>query len=108
MSLRFNSAKKLRKDKKKWKVSSFEEYTAREDAFLKERLLNKEPTITGQVRITAGRAKNFLLNIPKTTRPMTDRMKVKIFDVLREDVFDKRVLDLYAGTSSFALDALSR
>jgi len=108
MSLRFNSAKKLRKDKKKWKVSSFEEYETREDAFLKERLLNKEPTITGQVRITAGKAKNFLLNIPKTTRPMTDRMKVKIFDVLREDIFDKRILDLYAGTGSFALEALSR
>jgi len=108
MSLRYSSAKKLRKDKKKWKISSFEEYEAREDAFLKERLFNKEPTITGQVRITAGKAKNFLLNIPKTTRPMTDRMKVKIFDVLREDIFDKRILDLYAGTGSFALEALSR
>jgi len=108
MSLKHNSAKKLRKDKKKWQVSSFKEYEEREDTFLKQRLINKEPTIIGQVRITAGKAKNILLDIPKTTRPMTDRMKVKIFDVLREDIFNKRILDLYAGTGSFALEALSR
>jgi 16S rRNA (guanine966-N2)-methyltransferase len=108
MSLKHDSAKKLRKEKKKWKVSSPEEYEEREDQFFKEKLLSKEPTITGQVRITAGKAKNFLLDIPKTTRPMTDRMKVKIFDVLREDIFDKTILDLYAGTGSFALEALSR
>jgi len=108
MSLKHDSAKKLRKEKNKWKVSTPEEYEEREDTFIKEKLLSKEPTITGQVRITAGKAKNFLLDIPKTTRPMTDRMKVKIFDVLREDIFDKTVLDLYAGTGSFALEALSR
>lgn len=103
-----DSAKKLRKDKNKWKVNTPEEYEEREDAFLKEKMMSKEPTITGQVRITAGKAKNFLLDIPKTTRPLTDRMKIRIFDTLGEDIFDKRVLDLYAGTGSFALEALSR
>ena len=108
MSLKMDSAKKLRKDKNKWKVNTPEEYEEREDAFLKEKMMSKEPTITGQVRITAGKAKNFLLDIPKTTRPLTDRMKIRIFDTLGEDIFDKRVLDLYAGTGSFALEALSR
>lgn len=108
MSLKHDSGKKLRKEKNKWKVNSWEEYEEREDAFLKERLLSKEPTITGQVRITAGKAKNFLLDIPKTTRPMTDRMKVRIFDVLREDIVGREILDLYAGTGSFGLEALSR
>jgi 16S rRNA (guanine(966)-N(2))-methyltransferase RsmD len=108
MSLKIDSAKKLRKEKHKWKIDTPEEYEAREDAFLKEKLLSKEPTISGQVRITAGKAKNFLLDIPKTTRPLTDRMKVRIFDILREDIVDKTVLDLYAGTGSFALEALSR
>lgn len=103
-----DSAKKLRKEKSKWKVNSFEEYEEKENAFIKEKILSKEPTITGQVRITAGKAKNFLLDIPKTTRPLTDRMKIRIFDVLGEDVFNKTVLDLYAGTGSFALEALSR
>lgn len=108
MSLRIDSAKKLRKEKHKWRINTPEEYEAMESAFLKEKLLSKEPTISGQVRITAGKAKNFLLDIPKTTRPLTDRMKIRIFDVLREDVVNKTVLDLYAGTGSFALEALSR
>lgn len=108
MSLKFDSFKKLRKDKVKWKVDSWEEYEEREDAFLKERIQSKEPTITGQVRITGGKAKNIKIDIPKTTRPLTDRMKVRIFDLLREDIANKTVLDLYAGAGSFALEALSR
>lgn len=108
MSLKFDSFKKLRKQKNKWKVDSWEDYEDREDTFLKERLQAKEPTITGQVRITGGKAKNIKIDIPKTTRPLTDRMKVRIFDLLREDIANKTVLDLYAGAGSFGLEALSR
>jgi len=108
MSLKFDSSKKIRKEKTKHKVESWVEYEEREDAFLKERLQNKEPTITAQVRITGGKAKNFKIDIPRTTRPLTDRMKVRIFDILREDIFKKEVLDLYAGAGSFGLEALSR
>jgi len=108
MSLKFDSSKKIRKEKTKHKVESWVEYEEREDAFLKERLQNKEPTISAQVRITGGKAKNFKIDIPRTTRPLTDRMKVRIFDILREDIFKKDVLDLYAGAGSFGLEALSR
>lgn len=108
MSLKFDSFKKIRKTKTKWKVDSWEEYDQREETFLKERLQSKEPTITGQVRITGGKAKNTLINIPKTTRPLTDRMKVRIFDLLKQDIANKTVLDLYAGAGSFGLEALSR
>jgi 16S rRNA (guanine966-N2)-methyltransferase len=108
MSLKYDSAKKLRKEKNKWKVNSPLEYEEREDTFIKEKLLSKDPTITGQVRIAAGERKNFMLDIPKTTRPLTDRMKIKIFDVIGEDIYKKTVLDLYSGTGSFALEALSR
>lgn len=108
MSLKDDSFKKLRKEKKKWKVETPEEFEEREDAFLKERLLHKEPTIKTFVRITAGKVRNFKLEIPKTTRPLTDRMKVKIFDILREDILKKDILDLYAGAGSFGLEALSR
>ena len=108
MSLKFDSAKKLRKEKTKHKVESWEEYEQREEVFVKERLQAKEPTISAHVRITGGRAKNFNIDIPKTTRPLTDRMKVRIFDLLREDIYKKTVLDLYAGTGSFGLEALSR
>lgn len=108
MSLKLESFKKLRKEKKKWKVETPEEFVEREDAFLKQRLQGKEPTIGAFVRITAGKAKNFKLDIPKTTRPLTDRMKVRIFDILREDIVNKEILDLYAGAGSFGLEALSR
>jgi len=108
MSLKFDSSKKLRKDKTKHKVESWEEYEQREQEFLKERYLSKEPTISTFVRITAGKAKNFKIEIPKNTRPLTDRMKVRIFDVLGSDIVNKSILDLYAGAGSFALEALSR
>ena len=108
MSLKHDSAKKLRKDKNKWKVTTPEEFEKREDTFLREKILSKEPTIVGQIRISAGKAKNILLDIPKTTRPLTDRMKIQIFDVLQEDIYNKRILDLYAGTGAFGLEALSR
>lgn len=108
MSLKFDSAKKLRKEKSKQKVGSWEEYEQREQEFLKERYQSKEPTISAAVRITAGKAKNFKIDIPRSTRPLTDRMKVKIFDILREDIANKTILDLYAGSGSFGLEALSR
>ena len=108
MSLKIESFKKIRKDKKKWRVETPQEFEEREDAFLRSRLLGKEPTINTFVRITGGKAKNFRIDIPKTTRPLTDRMKVRIFDILREDIANKTILDLYAGAGSFALEALSR
>ncbi len=108
MSLKYDSAKKLRKERNKWKVETPEEFDERERVFLREKFLHKEPTIKTFVRITAGKAKNFKLEIPKTTRPLTDRMKVQIFDILQKDIFKKKVLDLYAGTGSFGLEALSR
>ena len=108
MSLKFDSSKKLRKEKGKHKVESWEDFEQREQIFLKERFLSKEPTISALVRITGGKAKNFNIEIPRNTRPLTDRMKVRIFDVLGKDISNKTVLDLYAGAGSFALEALSR
>ena len=108
MSLKYDSAKKLRKERKKWKVQTPEQFDEMEKIFLREKLLHKEPTIDAFVRITAGKVKNFKLEIPKTTRPLTDRMKVQIFDTLQKDIFKKKILDLYAGTGSFGLEALSR
>jgi 16S rRNA (guanine(966)-N(2))-methyltransferase RsmD len=108
MSLKIESFKKLRKEKKKWKVETPAEFDEREEVFLRKRLLSKEPTIDTFVRITGGERKNFRIDIPRNTRPLTDRMKVKIFDILREDIVKKNILDLYAGSGSFGLEALSR
>ena len=44
-------------------------------------------------------------------RPMTDRVKTSVFDTLYSASMDpagKRVLDLFSGTGSLALEALSR
>ena len=108
MGLKYDSQKKLRKNRAKWKVDSWEEYDAREKQLLKESMRFHEPTVVGQVRIVAGKAKNVMIDIPKKTRPITDRMKTQIFDVLGRDILDLTVLDLYAGSGSFGLEALSR
>lgn len=41
-------------------------------------------------------------------RPMTDRVKESLFNILRNDVDHAKVLDLYSGTGSIGLEALSR
>ncbi|MCC7290124.1 RsmD family RNA methyltransferase [bacterium] len=108
MSLKYDSFKKLRKEKAKHKIDSWEEYDDLEAEILKERMQGKEPTIKAQVRITGGKFKNFNIEIPKNTRPLTDRMKIRIFDILGSDIANKTILDLFAGSGSFGLDALSR
>ncbi|NND84871.1 MAG: 16S rRNA (guanine(966)-N(2))-methyltransferase RsmD [Acidimicrobiia bacterium] len=60
------------------------------------------------MRIIGGLAKGRRLASPKGdgTRPMTDRVREAIFNIL--DVTDAAVLDLFAGTGSIGLEALSR
>src|SRR5690606_35256713 len=41
-------------------------------------------------------------------RPTTDRVKEVIFNKLQSDIDGSRVLDLFSGTGSLALEALSR
>lgn len=62
------------------------------------------------MRIIAGQAKGRKLTSPKgtTTRPMQDRVKEAIFSSLGSVVVGAAVLDLYAGTGSMGLEALSR
>jgi 16S rRNA (guanine966-N2)-methyltransferase len=60
------------------------------------------------MRVIAGSAKGRRLKAPTTgTRPMTDRMKESLFSAIG-DVDRKSVLDLYAGSGSLGLEALSR
>lgn len=58
----------------------------------------------------AGRARGRrLATVPgEGTRPITDRAKEALFGILGEDVLDARVLDLFAGTGSVGIEALSR
>ena len=62
------------------------------------------------MRVIAGAAKGRRLEGPKgsDTRPMTDRAKEAIFSSIAADVGGADVIDLYAGTGSMGLEALSR
>ncbi|MFN2587177.1 MAG: 16S rRNA (guanine(966)-N(2))-methyltransferase RsmD [Actinomycetota bacterium] len=60
------------------------------------------------MRVIAGEAKGRRLKSPGLgTRPMTDRMKEAVFSSLG-DLEGLAVLDLYAGSGSLGLEALSR
>jgi len=43
-----------------------------------------------------------------TTRPITDRVKESLFSILQSQIPQKYVLDLFCGTGSLGLEALSR
>lgn len=62
------------------------------------------------MRIIAGTAKGRRLVSPQggATRPLTDRVREALFSSLGAEVVGARVLDLYAGSGSVGLEALSR
>jgi 16S rRNA (guanine966-N2)-methyltransferase len=43
-----------------------------------------------------------------TTRPISDRVKEALFNILGPDILGASVLDLFAGTGSVGIEALSR
>ena len=61
------------------------------------------------MRIIAGSAKGRRLVTPPTrTRPLTGLVREALFSILADTITDAKVLDLYAGSGSFGLEALSR
>lgn len=65
------------------------------------------------MRITGGTARSRKLISPKTKgtnsiRPTSDRVREALFNILGKTVIDAHVLDLFAGTGSLGLEALSR
>jgi 16S rRNA (guanine(966)-N(2))-methyltransferase RsmD len=62
------------------------------------------------LRVIAGKAKGRKLkSVPgDTTRPVTDRVKEALFNILAGDVVDSRWWDLFAGTGAIGIEALSR
>ena len=61
-------------------------------------------------RIISGTAKGRrLASVPgDVTRPITDRVKEALFNILGMDIRDSSLLDLFAGTGSVGIEALSR
>jgi 16S rRNA (guanine(966)-N(2))-methyltransferase RsmD len=62
------------------------------------------------LRVIAGKAKGRKLKtVPgDTTRPVTDRVKEALFNILAGDVVDSRWWDVFAGTGAIGIEALSR
>ena len=62
------------------------------------------------MRVISGSAKGRnLQSVPgDSTRPITDRVKESLFDILGADIVDARLLDLFGGTGGVGIEALSR
>jgi 16S rRNA (guanine966-N2)-methyltransferase len=62
------------------------------------------------MRIISGTSRGRKLVTPRdqSLRPTSDRVKESIFDILRDDLEGKVVLDLFAGTGNLGIEALSR
>jgi 16S rRNA (guanine966-N2)-methyltransferase len=62
------------------------------------------------VRIIAGefRRRKLLASPGLTTRPITDRVKEILFERIQHELVEQRVVDVFAGTGSLGLEALSR
>jgi hypothetical protein len=62
------------------------------------------------MRVISGTAKGRTLKAApgEGTRPITDRVKESLFNILGADIRDARFLDLFAGTGGVGIEALSR
>lgn len=65
------------------------------------------------MRITGGTARNRRLKAPgpgkkNSIRPTSDRVREALFSILGNKVAGARILDLFSGTGSLGLEALSR
>lgn len=61
------------------------------------------------IRITAGEWRGRQLKVPRgDVRPAQDRVRLAVFSSLADRVSGARVLDLFAGTGAYGLEALSR
>lgn len=62
------------------------------------------------LRVISGSAKGLkLLTLEgMNTRPTTDRVKENLFNIIAPYIYGSNVLDLFAGTGSLGIEALSR
>lgn len=60
------------------------------------------------LRIITGKLKGRVLDVPEVSRPITDRIRTSIFDTITPIIDGSSVLDLYAGSGAFGLEAISR
>jgi 16S rRNA (guanine(966)-N(2))-methyltransferase RsmD len=65
--------------------------------------------MAGGLRVIRGKARGMRLkSVPgDSTRPITDRVKEALFNIIGADIFGATFLDLFAGTGSVGIEALS-
>ena len=64
----------------------------------------------GLIRITGGEKKGHRIRVPggRKVRPMSERARQAVFNVIGSDVVGRGVWDLFAGSGALGLEALSR
>jgi len=62
------------------------------------------------IRITGGKYRSRKLETPQTnlTKPTMDKVRAGVFNALGNDLTNKKVLDLFAGSGSYGFESLSR
>ncbi len=62
------------------------------------------------LRVISGSARGHKLKTIKgiDTRPTSDKVKESIFNIIATEIIDSNVLDVFAGTGSLGIEALSR
>jgi 16S rRNA (guanine966-N2)-methyltransferase len=63
-----------------------------------------------ELRIIGGKARGMRIrSVPgETTRPITEKVREALFNIIGPDIQGAKVLDLFAGTGSVGIEALSR
>lgn len=75
--------------------------------------VRKSKRPVGTLRVIAGRFRSRQLKVPAAAqaglvRPTTDRVREAIFSILGTDIHDSLVLDLFAGSGAYGIEAISR
>lgn len=62
------------------------------------------------MRVISGKARRTILVTPEGlgTRPTTDRIKETLFNIISNEIYDVRFLDLFSGSGGIGIEAASR
>jgi len=60
------------------------------------------------MKISSGKFRGRVITVPADIRPVSLKVKKSCFDILGDEIIDKKVLDLFAGSGSIGIEALSR
>src|SRR3990167_11038562 len=59
------------------------------------------------LKISSGQFKNKRLKVPESAMPVRERVKMAVFSIIGEQIIDAQCLDIFAGSGSLGLEAVS-